>query len=147
MKRKLLFSGGLLIIVLALFIGRYIALNKAQIVGLVANIYPNSNYNTRLITNFTQYKLILEENYLLDDGQLTLNYFKENDYIVDFLPYDPSLLVKDSKLDISPKGIVINYQVNKIISNNTKILIYFLPVKKGKINNFVFLGRHFQVKN
>ena len=141
----------ILVIFIAALLGRFLALRQDTVdsVGLVANIYMGINYNTRLITTYNEYETILSENNINIDkkDKLKEKDFQKYDFVVDFIPYDSSLVVDNIDLNLTDEGVIINYKVNKSVEANTQMLIYFIPIKKGKISNFVLANRHFEYAN
>lgn len=137
----------ILIVVISAFLGRILALNKdtTKITGLVTNIYNGVDYNPRLIKTLEEYETIVKDNNLnlSDKDKLTAKDFKNNDFIVDFIPYSKGLEVSDININLSDEGVTLNYQVNMDVKDNTQLIIYFIPITKGQIKDFVLANRHF----
>ena len=150
-KKILIILITILVIIISAFLGRYIALNQdtTKTVGFAINIYTGINYNTRLITTYSEYETIVIENGIVINNKAKLEEkdFKKHDFIVDFIPYDNTLKVNDINLNISGNDVTIDYNVNKEVRSDTQLLVYFIPLKKGQITNFNLANRHFTYTN
>ncbi len=150
-KKILIILITILVIIISAFLGRYIALNQdtTKTVGFAINIYTGINYNTRLITTYSEYETIVNENGIVINNKAKLEEkdFKKHDFIVDFIPYDNTLKVNDINLNISGNDVTIDYNVNKEVRSDTQLLVYFIPLKKGQITNFNLANRHFTYTN
>ena len=149
-KKILIILITILVIIISAFLGRYIALNQdtTKTVGFAINIYTGINYNTRLITTYSEYETIVNENGIINNkAKLEEKDFKKHDFIVDFIPYDNTLKVNDINLNISGNDVTIDYNVNKEVRSDTQLLVYFIPLKKGQITNFNLANRHFTYTN
>ncbi len=137
-----------LIIIGAAFLGWFIAGGFRQshgvINGLVVNIVNYQDYSTKMITTYDQYQKVLAENGLMaEKDTLKEKNFKKKDYIVDYIPYGEDLKVRNIELTVQNNSASLIYYVNKSVEENEKLLLYFIPVKKGSIKEFTLANRKF----
>lgn len=139
----------IIIIIISGLLGYYVAKNEniKTIDGLVITIKSNVDYTSKLIKTFEEYKNILKENGIKIDNEkniyLTKKDFKKNDYIVDYIPYEKDLEVKTIDVEVLDGGVILNYVLNKEVTDNTKVLLYLIPLDKNQLNEYKLANRNF----
>ena len=104
------------------------------------------NYDSMLIKNYDEYIELLKKYKINEQVFLTNGDLEENDYIVDFINYDNTLKIYNINLEFTDNGINLEYEINKEINNNSKKLIYFIPINKNSITDYKLNNREFIVK-
>ena len=93
----------------------------------------NESYEKMVIRNYNDYQEVLTKYNIL--GKLRENDFTSNDYILDFIPYVEDMQIINIAININDNNISINYETKpKIINENEKILINFIPIPKDMDN-------------
>ena len=115
--------------------------------GIVISKEKNTIYGTKFITNLKQYEGFIKDYNL--EGIINKDEvnFKVYDYIIDFIPYNNDLIIKDINVNVANEGIVLKYNLNKKISNDKQLLIYTIPVNKNTIKKFKLIDRKFIYEN
>ena len=103
-------------------------------------------YESTMLSAYTEYTDLLSDLGISEDVFLTSGDFEQFDYIVDYIYYEDDLEIDEINLNITDEGTIIEYVVNKEITNSDKILIYFIRLDKGQLSNYSFASREFKVK-
>ncbi len=142
---------GVLIIVvisIAAFLGIWIG-NGAKWYRTIAEgiIIRNDNkeHESVLLRAYTEYTDLLQELGISKDVFLTSGNFDDYDYIVDYIYYDDDLVIEEINLDVTDEGTIIQYEVNKELTESDELLIYFIRVDNDIFNSYEFAGREFKV--
>ena len=139
----------ILVVSIAAFLGIWLG-NGGKWYRTIAEgiIIPNDNnkHSSVLLTAYTEYTDLLRDLGIARDVFLTSGNFDEYDYIVDYIYYEDDLKIEEINLNITDEGTIIEYIVNKEITDSDEMLIYFIRIDKGKLNNYQFLKREFKVK-
>lgn len=115
--------------------------------GIVISKEQGINYDTKFITNLNQYETFTK-NYKLEKVAKKENMdFKLYDYIIDFIPYNSNLIIKDINLDVANEGVILKYNLNKKINDKEQLLIYTIPVKKNTIKKYKLIDHKFIYEN
>ena len=116
--------------------------NKTSIAeGIVIPKDNDKDYSIKFITNKKDFDELSNKFNVQD--KLDVNDFEKYDYIIDFIPYDNNLLIKDIDLVISGNNVNLTYYTNKEVKNYDKYLVYVIPINKGTIKVFNFENRNF----
>ena len=139
----------ILVVSIAAFLGIWLG-NGGKWYRTIAEgiIIPNDDnkHSSVLLTAYTEYTDLLRDLGIARDVFLTSGNFDEYDYIVDYIYYEDDLKIEEINLNITDEGTIIEYIVNKEITDSDEMLIYFIRIDKGKLNNYQFLKREFKVK-
>ena len=105
--------------------------NQNGIESVVIKQSNDISYEKEVIQDLSRYQEILNKYNIF--GKLTNNDFKNNDYILDFIPYQKDLEIINIAVNIDNNGdVLIKYETNlKKDENSEKILINFIPIQKG----------------
>lgn len=103
-------------------------------------------HDSKLLRAYTEYTDLLSDLGIAKDVFLTAGDFKEKDYIIDYIYYEEGLKIEEINLDITDKGTIIEYEVNKKVEDSDEILIYFIPIEKDTLSSYKFASREFKVK-
>ena len=139
----------ILVIIIAGGLGIYVGSRNTENLsiaeGIVINKENDQDYNVKFITNSEEYNDLINKFNL--KNKLNINDLDTNDYIIDFLPYENDLIIKDIKLEIDSNKISLTYYLNKKINSNEQYLVYMIPIKKGTIKTFNIEDRKFVYDN
>ena len=105
----------------------------------------NKEHESEVLTAYTEYTDLLSDLGISRDVFLTAGNFDDYDYIVDYIYYDEDLKIEEISLQITEEGTVIEYEVNKEVTDSDEILIYFIRIDKGQISDYQFARREFKV--
>ena len=137
------------VISLAAFLGIWLG-NGATWYRTIAEgiIIPkdDAEHESVLLTAYADYTELLNDLGIAKDVFLTSGNFDDNDYIVDYIYYEDDLKINQINLNITDEGTVIEYEVNKEVTDSDEILIYFIPIEKGSLTDYKFASREFEVK-
>ncbi|MEG0976989.1 MAG: hypothetical protein RSF02_00365 [Bacilli bacterium] len=133
MKKKVII--GVLIVVLlvsSIILGFVMSQNKTKdIEAFIVLKETGKSYDTLFIKTYEEYNETLKKYNAL--GKLTASDFTENDYLIDFIPYKKNMSIKNISVELGEK-IKIDYEVNLELKDNDKLLINFIPLKKGLLS-------------
>ena len=59
--------------------------------------------------------------------------------------YEDDLVIDKINLDITDDGVVIEYIVNKEITESDELLIYFIRIEKDSLSDYEFASRRFEL--
>ena len=153
MKQRLFITTLAIVIVLAsAILGIYIGTrgnnNYREVAeGIVLKKDDNTFYNPTLITSYDEYINLLEDYDIHELVFLTAGDLDSNDYIIDFINYDDSLeFTDDIGVEVLDTGINLTYYVNEEIDDSDEILMFFILIDNGVLDNFIMGEIEFVVK-
>ena len=118
-------------------------INQNGIESVVINKDNNISYEKEVIKDIGKYQEILSKYNIL--GKLTSNDFENNDYILDFIPYEENLEIINIAINIDNAGnVLIKYETDPPIGENKeKILINFIPIQKGILESDTIINNEY----
>lgn len=153
MKQRLFITTLAIVIVLAsAILGIYIGTrgneNYREVAeGIVLKKGDNVYYNPTLITSYDEYIALLEDYDIHEVVFLTAKDLDNNDYIIDFIEYNDTLkFTDDIDVEVTDTGINLTYYVNEEVNDSDEILMFFIPIDNGVLENFIMGDRKFIVE-
>ena len=138
----------LVIVVLAGLLGFFIGnrnLGYRTIADGIVIADDGESHESVMLTAYTEYTDLLNDLGIAKDVFLTAGDFDDYDYIIDYIYYEDDLVIDKINLDITDDGVVIEYIVNKEITESNELLIYFIRIEKDSLSDYEFASRRFEL--
>lgn len=107
-------------------------MHKNDIASALITKKNNLDYEPMIITNYEEYTSFLAKYRLW--GKLKPRDFQNNDYIVDFVPYQKNLQILKITINLG-EDITLNYVVNEKITNSPKLIVNVIPLEKNLVKD------------